>query len=235
MARFLIAVFAIFAVVLVDSAPTIAGEIAVAGIGLEPPPPLKPKPPVKRNPKPTTPNAVVASSVPDWAGPYIEGRLGYAFDAQGSAIGNLGVGANLQFGSVVLGAELSVDRLNYNSPFQCAPGVQCNFDSRWMPTVQGLLGYAVDRFLPYVTVGAAVADFTSVTPIGYESTSKVGVLLGGGFKIDLGNRLSSNVEYRWIDFGPIPWAITPRNSTVSELLFGLSYRLTLDGLGDRSR
>lgn len=220
MARFLIAVFAIFAVVLVDSAPTIAGP------GLEPPPKPRPRPPLKPKPKPGV-------ALTNWAGPYIEGSLGYAFGDRGSALANLGVGENFQFGSTVLGAKVDADRLNAGSHFSCAPTVQCNFDSRWMMTAQGLVGYAVDRYLPYVTVGAAAADFSSAIPTGYMTTSKIGVLFGGGIKIDLGHHLSSNIEYRWIDFGSIPWAIAPHDSAFSEVRFGLSYRFSPDGLDDR--
>jgi outer membrane immunogenic protein len=221
MARFLIAVFAIFAVVLVDSAPTIAGP------GLEPPPKSRPRPPIKPKPK-------LEIAVTNWAGPYIEGSLGYAFSDRNSALASLGAGTNFQFGSTVLGAEVGVDRLNASSNFSCAPNVLCGFDSRWMMTAQGMVGYAVNRYLPYVTVGAAAADFSSAIPIGNATTSKIGVLFGGGVKIDLGHRLSSNIEYRWVDFGPIPWAIAPHDGAFGEIRFGLSYHFSPDGLDDRS-
>ncbi len=80
------------------------------------------------------------------------------------------VGYNYQFGQWVSGLEGDIDWADINGSTNnaCAPG--CKTSDSWLATARGRFGYAADRFLPFVTAGAAFGDIRASSP-GFVSSS----------------------------------------------------------------
>ena len=57
----------------------------------------------------------------------------------------------------VFGLEGDIDWTNIRDSSACG-GVLCETRNNWFGTVRGRVGYAFDRFMPYVTVGLAIGD-----------------------------------------------------------------------------
>ena len=68
------------------------------------------------------------------------------------------IGYNWQINRIVVGAEGDIDwsGIRGTTILLCPPG--CTTRNYWLSTVRGRLGYAFDRFLPYVTAGLAVGE-----------------------------------------------------------------------------
>ena len=111
----------------------------------------------------------------DWAGPYLGVEFGGGigdssryFSQSGADTGNFDVsgilggmtaGYNWQFDSVVLGLEADLSGTNIGGNANCpTAGNTCEDDAQWQATFRPRLGYAIDRFLPYVTGGLAVGS-----------------------------------------------------------------------------
>ena len=109
----------------------------------------------------------VYAAVYNWTGFYlgINGGGGWGrsqwdgvdgFDVSGGLIGGT-IGYNWQVGQLVIGAEGDIDwsGMGGTSTVLCPPG--CTTRNDWLATVRGRVGYAFDRFLPYLTGGLASA------------------------------------------------------------------------------
>ena len=196
-----------------------AGSAALAA---DLPPPVAPPP---RAP------AMYVPVVPpyNWSGFYIGGNLGAGWNSGGSVSDTLGstfsgsgqtvkflgggqVGVNYEFwGGVVIGAEAMFDWLpNTTNTFNATDPVgntaSATFNSRWLTTATGKLGYAWDRVLlygkaggawvgannPNLTVNGAPATLTSSTTNNFGWTAGIGVewAFGGGW--------SARAEYDYI-------------------------------------
>jgi len=148
-----------------------------------------------------------------WTGFYIGvnggGGLGRAtwdsvgsFDVSGGLVGGT-VGYNYQFSQVVLGAEGDIDWTDINgktNTVTCVPG--CSVGNSWLATVRGRIGYAADRFLPYVTGGAAFGNINASSPglVG-ASTSNAGWTVGAGIEFAIAGHWSAKAEYLFVDLG----------------------------------
>ncbi|MFC2248272.1 outer membrane protein [Labrys portucalensis] len=77
---------------------------------------------------------------------------------------------------------------------------------KWDGSVRLRVGYALDRFLPYVTGGVAFGkyDFAPIWnvdgPLRYSST-QVGWTVGAGLEYAVTDNLIARVEYRYADYG----------------------------------
>jgi len=126
------------------------------------------------------------------------------FDVKGAMLGGT-LGYNLQTGSWVWGLEGDIDYTWINgtttTPF-CGPG-GCETTVPWFATARGRIGYAGwDRWLPYITGGAAFAQIKMTPPGGPdEKETKVGWTVGGGIEYALWNNWSSKIEYLYADLG----------------------------------
>jgi outer membrane immunogenic protein len=124
-----------------------------------------------------------------------------SFDVSGALIGGT-IGYNWQNGPWVLGLEGDIDWTNIkdNTTNGCASG--CETANSWLATVRGRVGYAFDRFLPYVTGGLALGDIRARTPgfTGAEETN-VGWTVGGGFEFAIAGNWSAKAEYLYVDLG----------------------------------
>jgi outer membrane immunogenic protein len=132
----------------------------------------------------------------DYSAPLTSG----AFDTSGGLVGGT-LGYNYQVGQTVLGIEGDVDWSNIRGSGVCA-GQSCSTRNDWLGTVRGRVGYAVDRFLPYVTGGAAFGDIkTSVAGLGDATTTRAGWTVGGGLEANIAGPWSAKVEYLYVDLG----------------------------------
>jgi len=185
--------------------------------------------------------APVAIPVYNWTGFYLGINGGYGWgrttwDGFGSATTSgwligLTAGYNWQaLGSPwVFGLEGDIDWTNIRGTVACAGG--CETRNRWLGTVRGRIGYAIDRVMPYITGGLAVGDiqanrggFTGV------SDTKAGWTLGGGLEAAVALNWTAKIEYLYVDLGSIgcnaiacgaPTNVSSRNHLVRA---GLNYR-----------
>jgi outer membrane immunogenic protein len=200
---------------------------------------------------PVAGGAVVAAppALYNWSGIYVGVNGGYGWGGgTNSVIRNQGDGAfvggqigyNAQFGNVVLGLEgdfqgafiddnftVPANALAAGSP-AAAAGARTSLD--WFSTLRGRLGFSFDRFLVYVTGGAAWADYNvSIATLGSDSNTHWGYTVGGGAEVALWDKVSMKVEYKYLDFenetynfaGPSNARFSPDLHTIS---LGLNYR-----------
>ena len=167
----------------------------------------------------------VAAPAPyNWSGLYIGLNAGYANakvtetasggGGSGSAnvpggIGGFQIGANEQFGAIVLGFETDFAGYMGTKSVTVAGGaVSGTAQIPWIGTLRGRLGYAFDRFLLYATAGGAATELIStvnVGAIGSSSTSNThgAWTAGGGLEAAVTENLSARVEYLYVDTGNI--------------------------------
>jgi outer membrane immunogenic protein len=142
-------------------------------------------------------------------------------------------GYNAQFNQYVLGVETDLNWIDNGvktTTFVAPPnGVITNNASssaglRWLGTLRGRAGYAVDRALFYVTGGLAYGDTrTSATASNFDgantdlyagSTSSIraGYTVGAGFEYAITNAVSIKGEYLYYDLGTTSYAVAAANT-----------------------
>jgi outer membrane immunogenic protein len=126
------------------------------------------------------PPAPMMSTTPiayNWSGFYIGGHGGWGFGSgsfdDGFIVGGQ-LGVNWQFNNFVLGAEGDGSFVDWG-------------DTNAVGTVRLRGGIALDRFLPYVTGGAAFGN-------------DIGWVAGGGIDFALTDNISAGVEYLHYDY-----------------------------------
>jgi outer membrane immunogenic protein len=124
------------------------------------------------------------------------------FNTSGGVIGGT-AGYNWQMGQAVFGLEGDIDWSNIRgtaSTAACPPG--CETRNTWLSTVRGRLGYAADRWMPYITGGVALGDIRANFPgaIG-GSASKAGWTVGGGLEFALAGNWTAKAEYLYVNLG----------------------------------
>ncbi len=132
-----------------------------------------------------------ASSDASPNGALIGGTLGYNWQMPGSPW--------------VLGVEGDIAWTNLRGSFtNAACPLGCETRNNWLGTVRGRVGYAIDRFLPYVTGGLAVGDIKA-NPTGFAGTSstELGWTVGAGIEAAIAPNWSAKLEYLYVDLGNI--------------------------------
>jgi outer membrane immunogenic protein len=132
--------------------------------------------------------------------------LGSSFDVSGGLFGGQ-VGYNWQFGQFVYGVEGDVDWTDIkgnsfvNGAAGCAANV-CTTKNNFISTARGRVGYAIDRWMPYLTGGLAVGNIETTTPFttGVNQT-KAGWTVGAGLEFALVANWTAKVEYLHVDLG----------------------------------
>lgn len=133
----------------------------------------------------------------DFSAPFSSG----SFDTSGGLIGGT-MGYNWQMGQVVFGLEGDLDWSNIRGSSVCGGITTCETRNDWLGTFRGRLGYALDRFMPYVTGGLAVGNVkTSVAGFGDSSDTRAGWTLGGGIEAAIAGPWTAKVEYLYVDLG----------------------------------
>ncbi|GLI24837.1 outer membrane immunogenic protein [Xanthobacter flavus] len=203
MKRFLLATVALAAL----SAPAAAADLAT-------------KYPVK---------AVAVVPVFSWTGFYIGGNVGYGGDSFtydvnyfGSPVASASlnssgfyaggqIGYNYQFANnVVLGIETDLQWSNIAGNVSASvlglPVVSAGTTIDYFGTIRARLGYAIDRFLPYITGGVAYGKTaTSASVLGVQvfdkSSTNWGWTIGAGGEFAITNNWTFKAEYLYVDLG----------------------------------
>lgn len=158
--------------------------------------------------------SVPVAPIYDWTGLYLGlnggGTWGHStwsspptgdFNVAGGLIGGT-VGYNWQTGKMVFGAEadLAASTAKGNSAANCPNG--CETSQNWLGTARGRVGYAFDRFLPYLTAGGAAADIKANRPgFAGASMTKFGWTAGAGLEFSVKGNWTAKAEYLHIDLG----------------------------------
>ncbi len=170
---------------------------------------------IQRRPMPAkAAPAYVAPPLYNWTGFYvgINGGGGWgtssfsapfttgSFDTSGGLVGGT-LGYNWQVGQVVFGLEGDLDWSNIRGSSPCG-ATSCETRNDWLGTVRGRLGYAFDRFMPYVTGGAAFGNIkTSIAGVGSSNETNIGWTLGAGLEAAIAGPWTAKIEYLYVDLG----------------------------------
>jgi outer membrane immunogenic protein len=174
----------------------------------------------------------------NWTGAYVGinggygwGRSNYSAPFAGSTDMNGGLvggtlGYNWQMNQVVFGLETDIDWASIRGSATCGAGFTCETRNNWLGTFRGRLGYAADRFMPYVTGGLAYGGVkTSVSGVGGSSDTKAGWTLGGGVEAAIAGPWTAKVEYLYVDLGHADAVLgSQANYHTNIVRAGLNYR-----------
>lgn len=183
-----------------------------------------------------------------WSGLYVGINGGYGFGAsdwsstvtsgspklKGALAGGT-VGYNFQTGIWVWGLEGDLDASWIKGTDTGGSGVctgtGCETKNSWLGTARGRIGYAFNRWLPYLTGGAAFGDVKMSPNTGLTATkTQVGWTLGAGVEYAFMGPWSAKVEYLYTDLGKptcaaptcgVDTTVTFKTSTVRA---GVNYR-----------
>ena len=183
---------------------------------------------VRREPAPYSPAYSTPYQGFNWSGFYVGLNAGYqsgtfsnsGLDPSGLNGGITG-GANWQWGSIVFGTEMDV---NFSGVEDGIASDKWKLD--WFGTMRGRVGYAWDRFLPYITGGFAVGRGTYKTAAFSDENTHVGWTVGVGVEGAITNHVSAKIEYLYLDFGEKGYSTLPyRNGYDASLVrAGVNYR-----------
>jgi len=190
----------------------LVGMSAVAGLGTASAADLPRQAPMYKAP------AYVAP-INNWTGIYVGlngggawgssnwSQLATDFNVSGGLIGGT-LGYNWQFGTWVVGLEGDLDWANIKGSTNCL-GVggaitTCETRNNFLSTIRGRVGYSVDRWLPYVTGGAAIGNIKASSP-GFTTVdnTNVGWTVGAGVEYAFAPNWSVKAEYLYVDLGDV--------------------------------
>ncbi len=151
-------------------------------------------------------------------------------DTSGGLVGGT-IGYNYQMGQTVLGVEGDIDWAGISGTTTAGcPAASCKTNDNWLSTVRGRLGYAIDRFMPYVTGGLAVGDIQASAP-GFAggSATNAGWTIGAGLEFEVAGHWTAKAEYLYVDLGNFnctACSATTQNVDFTANIFrgGLNYR-----------
>ncbi|MER9407189.1 porin family protein [Mesorhizobium caraganae] len=197
-------------------------------------------------------DAIIAEAAPvfSWTGGYIGLQAGYAWgngnvdqiggpgfidtDPDGFLGGVYG-GYNYQMSNnIVIGAELDIVYANVDGSGQVflAPGVPAGVSAteelNWSGAARLRLGYAADRFLPYIAGGVAFGDIDISNDNGPGSFGDTftGWTIGVGLDYAMTDNLLLRAEYRYTDFGSESFEdfASDVDLKTNEVRFGIAYK-----------
>ncbi len=174
----------------------------------------------------------------NWSGPYIGinggggwGHSDFSAPFAGSANTSGGLiggtlGYNWQVNQTVFGLETDIDWSNIRGSSSCGAGFSCEARNNWLGTTRARLGYAADRFMPYVTGGLAYGGVkSSVAGVGSSSNTKAGWTLGGGIEAAISGPWTAKLEYLYVDLGHADSVLGSNTTFRSNIVrAGLNYR-----------
>ncbi len=154
----------------------------------------------------------------NWTGFYAGINAGYGFGtttwsgfpaANSKPAGFLAggtLGYNWQSGSIVYGIEGDFDWADVKKTVDCAPAITCETKNDWLATFRGRVGYAFDRWLPYITGGGAYGNVkaTVSSPVGglaSASSNQLGWTVGAGLEYAFLGNWTAKLEYLYVDLG----------------------------------
>jgi len=142
------------------------------------------------------------------------------------------LGYNLQTGSWVWGLETDIDWANAKGNGDSTNCPTCEFQNTWLGTARARVGYAFDRWLPYITGGAAYGGLKMSDPAGSVTKTNLGWTLGAGVEYAFVGAWSAKLEYLYVDLGSMTCAAATCVLPVDEkanfkeniIRLGLNYR-----------
>jgi outer membrane immunogenic protein len=173
------------------------------------------------------PSSVIAYY--NWTGFYAGINGGYGFGTsdwdvpsisnkpKGGLIGGT-VGYNWQSGAIVYGLEGDFDWADVKESVTCG-ALSRETKNDWLATVRGRLGYAFDRWPPYITGGGAFGNVkaTSTNPAaGGASNTQVGWTVGAGLEYAFLGNWSAKIEYLYVDLGSFHCGVTCAGAVVTD-------------------
>jgi len=124
-----------------------------------------------------------------------------AFNISGGLVGGT-IGYNYQFGHAVVGAEGDIDWSGIKGSTSGGCPAGCSTGDSWLSTVRGRLGYAADRFMPFVTGGAAFGNINASTPgLAGGSSTNAGWTIGAGLEFAIAGNWTAKAEYLYVNLG----------------------------------
>ena len=181
----------------------------------------------------------------NWTGFYAGVNAGYGFGTSNWSLppaspkpkgflagGTLGY--NWQSGAIVYGIEGDFDWSNVKGSVSCAVVTTCETSSNWLATFRGRVGYAFDRWLPYITAGGAYGNVKATATTGAVSTSassaQFGWTFGAGLEYAFMGNWTAKLEYLYVDLGSFNAGIAPivNNVSFKESIVraGINYRFS---------
>ena len=175
----------------------------------------------------------------NWTGLYVGANIGYGWgrDSAGGAtttlnglIGGGQIGYNWQMNNIVLGVETDFQGSGQRATATGA-GFTVSERIRYFGTVRARLGYAMDRFLPYITGGLAwgTTDYGNIYGVDTSSTNW-GWTIGAGVEYAFTNNWTAKIEYQYIDLEGSSYTIAPTLGSISAdtqlsvVKLGLNYK-----------
>lgn len=133
----------------------------------------------------------------DWSVP-----IGVSYDVDGFVVGGT-LGYNIQTGAWVWGIEGDIAWSDISGTSRAAAcGTSCTTDVNWLGTVRGRIGYAFDRWMPYLTAGGAFGDVdVRLRPGGSSSSVEFGWTAGAGMEWAILANWTAKAEYLYVDLG----------------------------------
>ncbi len=123
------------------------------------------------------------------------------FDVSGGMAGGT-MGYNLQTGLWVWGLEGDIDASWMKGTSGLCGGAGCTTENTWFATARGRIGFVCDRFLPYITGGAAFGDIKMTPPVGpFSTATQFGWTVGAGIEYAFMGPVSAKLEYLYADLG----------------------------------
>jgi outer membrane immunogenic protein len=179
----------------------------------------------------------------NWTGVYVGGTVGYStgtsqWDVDGLSIADISpkgmmyggtLGYNMQAGSLVYGLEGDFSFSDMKGSAIGAPLVSCDLSDNWLATLRGRIGYAFDRFLPYLTGGGAYGNVEAATSSALgsisDSGSRLGYTVGAGVEYAFLSSWTAKIEYLYVDLGKFETStVTDVSSHEHVFRFGLNYK-----------
>lgn len=137
--------------------------------------------------------------------------VAYGYHQTGASFGGR-IGANYQYGSIVVGAEADLEVARLGGIFYDPPIGSGNDLYELQGSLRGRLGFAWDRVLIYGTGGLAFARIeTRYSDLSggvneYFKDNRFGWTLGGGVDYALTDKLILGADFRYSDFGKVTHA-----------------------------
>jgi outer membrane immunogenic protein len=126
------------------------------------------------------------------------------FDVSGALVGGT-LGYNWQNGPTVFGIETDLSWSDIHGTRRsavCPDG--CETKTGWLGTTRGRLGYAIDRWMPFVSGGVAYGDIKGTVPgLAGNSDTSVGWTVGAGAEFALPGNWTAKGEYLYVDLGDV--------------------------------
>jgi outer membrane immunogenic protein len=161
--------------------------------------------------KKSSPASFTRAPMFTWTGFYVGANLGYgfgkvtgrsgpAFKDTSGVIGGGQIGYNYQIGQIVLGAEADLSATGIHAGNSATGVAGSKVSQPYIGTVRARAGYAMDRFLPYLTGGFAYGGTHYKVPgVGTSTTTNYGYALGGGLEYAFTTNMTAKLEGLYVD------------------------------------